>query len=120
MTVIGLLGMCLLSAYTQWMEGFDSGAPYSFFAGARMLGFLLRHSEILALFGIAAVGGLGVAIAAPHSRWRGRPKSESGEAEQLSRHVMAAQSLVSVYSKVLQTPRAHFWPCPYCLPTRRP
>jgi hypothetical protein len=112
MTLVGLLGGCLLSAYTQWAEGFDSGAPYSFFAGVRMLGFMFQHPEILTLFGIAAVGIVGMVITAPHTRWRARPKLESGEAEQLRRRVIAAQSLVSVYSKVLQTPRAqaHFWP----------
>lgn len=41
---------------------------------------------------------------------RGRPGSESRDHEQLRRQVEAAQSLTTAYSKILQTPRDHFWP----------
>lgn len=38
MTAAGLLGGCGMVAYAHWFGDLDTGAPFSFFAGIRLLG----------------------------------------------------------------------------------
>jgi len=64
----------VLSAYLQWTTGFDSGAPFSFFAGLRMLGFLSEYPLIIVLGALGAVGGVGLAAVAPRSSYAAKKK----------------------------------------------
>ena len=69
MAVVGLGGAFLLNVYLQWTTGFDSGAPFSFFAGIRMIAFTFQHPTLLTLAVIGAVGVIGLAFVAPRSRY---------------------------------------------------
>jgi hypothetical protein len=108
---VGFIGGLGISAYLQWGEGFDSGAPFSFFAGIRMLKFMFENPLVLVLFAVGAMGAIGLALMAPHTSARRRTLSrDSFGDEQLRRQIDAAQSLTTAYSRILQAPRGHFWP----------
>jgi len=68
MTGIGLLGWLAWIVYGQWSTGFDSGAPFSIFAGPRFLMWLIRYMwDRPALVGLLLVGVIGFAgIIASH------------------------------------------------------
>ena len=67
--IVGFGGSILASAYLQWTTGFDSGAPFSFFAGPRMLGFLSEYPFILALGAVGVIGAVGLKMVAPYSKY---------------------------------------------------
>jgi len=73
--VVGFGGSVLASAYLQWTTGFDSGAPFSFLAGLRMLGFLSEYPLILVLGAAGVVGAVGLKMVAPHSTYAAKKKS---------------------------------------------
>lgn len=58
------------------------------------------------LFAVGAVGAFGLSLIAPHTSSRKKPSPDRLTREAL----VAAQSLTTAYSKVLQQPRDHFWP----------
>lgn len=72
--VVGFGGSVLASAYLQWTTGFDSGAPSSFFAGLRMLGFLSEYPLILVLGAVGVVGAVGLKLVAPRSSYAAKKK----------------------------------------------
>jgi hypothetical protein len=75
MMAVGIVGGCGLVAYSQWFGGLDTGAPFSFLAGIRMLDFLSRYPLVLLLFVLAAIGIFGLLLTAPYSS--SRRKSDS-------------------------------------------
>lgn len=106
MIVGGLVGGCGVVAYAQWFGGLDTGAPFSFLAGIRMLGFMVQHPPVLLLFAIGAIGVFGLLLIAPYTTSRKKAPSVGQTRDALA----AAQSLTTAYSKILQTSRDHFWP----------
>jgi len=72
--VVGFGGAVLASAYLQWTTGFDSGAPFSIFAGLRMLSFLSEYPLILVLGAVGVVGAVGLKMVAPHSSYAAKKK----------------------------------------------
>jgi len=72
--IVGFGGSVVASGYLQWTRGFDSGAPFSLFAGLRFLGFLSEHPFIPLLGAVGAIGGVGLAAVGPRSSYAAKKK----------------------------------------------
>jgi hypothetical protein len=69
LAAVGLGGGMLLSVYLQWTTGFDSGAPFSLFAGVKFIGFILQNPLLIVLFVMGVIGAGGLAVVAPRSSY---------------------------------------------------
>ena len=73
MIAAGIVAGCGSIVYAQWFGNLDTGAPFSFFAGIRMLGYMLEHPQVLVLLAVGVIGALGFSLIVPYTSSRKKP-----------------------------------------------